>query len=110
LFHPDLRFWLTRGGAALSLVLMLTKPRGWNEAWWTAGGGALMLLFRLETPRQAWHIVRTGQGALLFLLALLLFSALLERSGFFEWSSIQTAPSRTATGDGFTAMAFCWGH
>ena len=77
---------------------MLAKPRGWNEAWWTAGGGALMLLFRLETPRQAWQVVQTGQDALLFLLALLLLSALLERSGFFEWSSIQAA--RLAHGDG----------
>ena len=94
----ELRFLLTPAVAALSLVLMLTKPRGWNEAWWTAGGGALMLLFRLETPRQAWGMLQSGQDALLFLLALLLLSALLERSGFFEWSSIQAA--RLADGDG----------
>lgn len=84
--------------AALTLILVLTRPRGWHEAWWTAGGGALMLLLRLETPQQAWRVTRTGQDALLFLLALLLLSALLERSGFFDWSSIQAA--RLARGDG----------
>jgi len=93
---PHLR--LTLAVAALTLLLVLTRPRGWHEAWWTAGGGALMLALRLETPAQAWRVMRTGQDALLFLLALLLLSALLERSGFFDWSSIQAA--RLARGDG----------
>ena len=67
---PHLR--LTLAVAALTLLLVLTRPRGWHEAWWTAGGGALMLALRLETPAQAWQVMRTGQDALLFLLALLL--------------------------------------
>ncbi len=95
---PPLRLILTLAVAALTLIFVLTRPRGWHEAWWTAGGGALMLLLHLETPRQAWQVTRTGQDALLFLLALLLLSALLERSGFFDWSSIQAA--RLAHGDG----------
>ncbi len=95
---PHLRLILTLAVAALTLLLVLTRPRGWHEAWWTAGGGALMLLLRLETPAQAWRVTRSGQDALLFLLALLLLSALLERSGFFDWSSIQAA--RLAHGDG----------
>ena len=93
---PHLR--LTLAVAALTLLLVLTRPRGWHEAWWTVGGGALMLALRLETPAQAWRVMRTGQDALLFLLALLLLSALLERSGFFDWSSIQAV--RLARGDG----------
>ena len=93
---PHLR--LTLAVAALTLLLVLTRPRGWHEAWWTVGGGVLMLALRLETPAQAWQVMRTGQDALLFLLALLLLSALLERSGFFDWSSIQAV--RLARGDG----------
>ena len=57
-----------------------------------------MLLLRLETPAQAVRVTRTGQDALLFLLALLLLSFLLECSGFFDWASIQAA--RLAGGDG----------
>lgn len=94
----EARVVLTLTVFTLTLVLMLARPRGLHEAWWTIGGGAAMLLLRLETPRQAWQITRTGQDALLFLLALLLFSALLERSGFFEWAAIQAA--RLARGDG----------
>ncbi len=94
----ELRFWLTLAVFAATLCCVLIKPRGLHEAWGAAGGGALMLLFRLETPQQAWRVTRTGQDALLFLLSLLLLSALLERSGFFEWASVQAA--RLARGDG----------
>ena len=95
---PDLRFCLTLAVFAGTMLCVLTKPRGLSEAWWAAGGGALMLLGRLETPAQAWRVTQTGEDALLFLLSLLLLSALMERSGFFEWSAIQAA--RLAAGDG----------
>ena len=94
----DLRFWLILAVFALTLLGILTRPGGLPEAWWAAGGGALMLLLRLETPVQAWRVTQTGQDALLFLLSLLLLSALLERSGFFEWASVQAACM--AGGDG----------
>ena len=94
----ELRFWLTLTVCAVSLLCVLTRPRQIAEAWWASGGGALMLLLRLETPLQAWKVTRTGQDALLFLLSLLLLSALLERSGFFEWASVSAA--RLAQGDG----------
>ena len=57
-----------------------------------------MLALHLETPAQAWRVTQTGQEALLFLLSLLLLSALLERSGFFEWAAIEAA--RRAGGNG----------
>ncbi len=95
---PELRFWLTLIVFAATLFCILTKPRGLHEAWGAAGGGALMLGLRLETPAQALRVTRTGQDALLFLLSLLLLSALLERSGFFDWASVQAA--RLARGDG----------
>lgn len=88
---------LTLSIFALSLVLVLIRPRGWHEAWWTAGGAGLLLLLGGVSPRAAWQATLAGRNVLLFLLALLLFSALLDRSGFFEWASIQAAQS--ANGD-----------
>jgi arsenical pump membrane protein len=85
---------------ALTLALILMRPRGMNEAWATALGGALMLLFRLETPAQAWSTVAQGSDVLLFLLGLLILSDLLRASGFFEWAAILAA--RAAKGDGAT--------
>ncbi|MGI4790943.1 MAG: arsenic transporter [Janthinobacterium lividum] len=94
----DLRLCLTLAVFAATMVCILTRPWGRHEAWWAAGGGALMLIGGLETPKQAWQVTRTGQDALLFLLSLLILSALLERSGFFEWASVQAA--RLANGSG----------
>lgn len=93
----ETRLVLTLLVFSATILLVLIRPRGWNEAWWAAGGALLMLAGRLETPRQAWRATRAGQDALLFLLALLLLSALLARSGFFEWAAIQAA--RLARGD-----------
>ena len=94
----DLRFWLTLAVFAATLLCILVRPRGLHEAWGAVGGGLLMLILHLETPAQAWRVTQTGQDALLFLLSLLLLSALLERSGFFEWAAVQAA--RRAQGDG----------
>ncbi len=92
------RFWLTLIVFAATMLCVLTRSRGLPEAWAASGGAALMLLLRLEKPTDALRVVQTGQDALLFLLSLLLLSALLERSGFFEWASVSAA--RWAGGDG----------
>jgi len=82
---------------AAALLGVLLRPRGWNEAWWTAGGAALLLVLGLVRPGAAWAVTWAGKDVLLFLLALLMLSALLEKSGFFEWAAIQAA--RWAQGD-----------
>ncbi len=51
----------------------------------------------LVTPRDALGVVMSAKSALLFLLALLMLSALLEKSGFFEWAAILAA--RLSRGD-----------
>lgn len=77
---------------------MLVRPRGMHEAWAAVGGGLLMLLLGLETWEQAWSITVQGLDVLAFLLALMLLSALLDASGFFEWAAVQSA--RLANGSG----------
>jgi arsenical pump membrane protein len=57
-----------------------------------------MLALGLCSPRDVVEVTLAGKGALLFLLALLLLSALVEASGFFEWAAIHAA--RRAGGDG----------
>lgn len=91
------RIVLTLGVFALTLAGVLLRPKGWHEAWWTMLGAGLMLLLHLATPAQAARSVWASRDVLLFLLALLLLSALLDRSGFFEWAAIQAA--RQAGGD-----------
>jgi arsenical pump membrane protein len=88
---------LTLGIFGATLALLVVKPRGWNEAVWTTLGGASLLALRFVTPSESLAMVVTSRSAMLFLLALLLLSALIERSGFFAWAAIKAA--RLAKGD-----------
>src|ERR1035437_3403662 len=82
---------------AAMLVLMVVRPRRWNEAWWTVLAGGAMLALRLVTPREALASILAGRNALLFLLSLLALSLLVGKSGFFDWAAIRCA--RMARGD-----------
>ncbi len=82
---------------AATLVLVLRRPRGWNEAWWALGGAALMMGLGLVRPGEAGQTLARGKEAVLMLLALLCLSAVVARSGFFEWAAIVSA--RRAGGD-----------
>jgi len=83
---------------AVTLVCVLRRPRGWHEAYWTCGGAALALGLGLVRPAEALATLEAGREALLFLLALLLLSLLLDKSGFFEWAAIVCA--RASHGEG----------
>jgi arsenical pump membrane protein len=76
---------------ALTLFLVLRKPGGLHEAWGTTIGATLMLALGLVTLPQAWQTIAEGGNVLLFLLALMVLSALLDRAGFFEWAAILAA-------------------
>jgi len=84
----------------LTLLLILIRPCGLNEAWATTIGAALMFLTGQETVQQGIHIAIKGMDVLIFLFALMLLSSLLDKSGFFEWAAIWTI--RWANGNGKT--------
>lgn len=94
---PSLRAATTLILFAATLVLVLRRPRGWNEAWWAMGGAALMMALGLVRGPEAADTLARGKDALLMLLALLCLSAVVARSGFFEWAAIVSA--RRARGD-----------
>jgi arsenical pump membrane protein len=80
-----------------TLVLVLRRPRGWNEAWWALGGAGLMMGLGLVRAPEAADTLARGKEAVLMLIALLCLSAVVARSGFFEWAAIVSA--RRAGGD-----------
>jgi arsenical pump membrane protein len=91
------RILITLAIFAAMLILMVVRPRRWNEAWWTMLAAAAMLALGLVTPREAVGTVLAGKNVLLFLLSLLVLSLLIGKSGFFEWAAIRCA--RVARGD-----------
>lgn len=89
---------ITLGIFILTLCLILFRPRGLHEAWSTILGASLMLLTGRVTFQQAISTSAGGMDILIFLFALMLFSVLLDKSGFFEWAAIWAA--RWAKGNG----------
>jgi arsenical pump membrane protein len=79
------------------IVLMVLRPRRWNEAWWTMLAAGAMLVLGLVTPHEALGAILAGKNTLLFLLSLLALSLLIGKSGFFDWCAIRCA--RIAKGD-----------
>jgi arsenical pump membrane protein len=84
---PDFTHILLFAIISLSILLMLVRPRGIAEAWWICGGSASLLLFRLVPLKLAAHAVAQGTDVYLFLLGMMLLSALARFHGVFDWVS-----------------------
>ncbi|SEG54523.1 arsenite efflux membrane protein ArsB [Bryocella elongata] len=70
---------------ALSLLLMLWRPRDWPEAWWVCGGALSLVVLRLVPVRSAGHAVAEGTDVYLFLTGMMLLSGLAREQGVFDW-------------------------
>ena len=72
---------------AVSILLMLIRPRGIPEVYWVGGGAALLVLLRLVPLRLAGKAVAEGLDVYLFLTGMMLLSELAREHGVFEWVS-----------------------
>ncbi len=72
---------------AVSIVLMLVRPRGVPEVWWISGGALLLLLLRLIPLKLAGAAVAKGTDVYLFLIGMMLLSELAREQGVFDWMS-----------------------
>jgi len=90
---PNVRTALTLVLFAFTLAAVVLRPRRIAAGWFTCVAAAIALALGLVHPHQVWELIVVARDALLFLLALLLLSALLEASGFFEWAAVLAARS-----------------
>jgi arsenical pump membrane protein len=97
---PTTRVVLTLAIVLPTLLATALKPRRISEAWVTSIGAVLLLVLGLVTPKQAFEAAWVGKEALLFLVALVLLSRLVDRSGAFAWAALHAA--RSARGNGMT--------
>lgn len=72
---------------AVTLILVLIRPRDISEAWWAGLGGVVVLVVGLVSLRQAWRILLDTQDALILLIGMMALSAVAEKAGFFEWAA-----------------------
>ena len=71
--------------AALSILLMLLRPRGIPEVVWVGSGALLLVLLRLIPLRLAGKAIAQGSDVYLFLIGMMLLSALARNNGVFDW-------------------------
>jgi arsenical pump membrane protein len=72
---------------AISIVLMLVRPRGTGEVWWIAGGALLLIALRLIPLKLAGRAVAEGSDVYLFLVGMMLLAELAREQGVFDWVS-----------------------
>jgi arsenical pump membrane protein len=70
---------------AVSIALMLTRPRGIPEVWWISGGALLLIVLRLVPLKLAGQAVARGSDVYLFLTGMMLLSELAREQGVFDW-------------------------
>ena len=70
---------------AVSIALMLTRPRGIPEVWWISGGALLLIALRLMPLKLAGQAVAKGSDVYLFLIGMMLLSELAREQGVFDW-------------------------
>jgi len=70
---------------AVSILLMLARPRGIPEVWWISGGALLLIALRLVPLKLAGQAVAKGTDVYLFLIGMMLLSELAREQGVFDW-------------------------
>lgn len=72
---------------AISLVLMLLRPRGIPEVWWISGGALMLIALRLVSLKLAVAAVAKGNNVYLFLTGMMLLAEVARKEGVFDWLS-----------------------
>jgi arsenical pump membrane protein len=70
---------------AVSIALMLTRPRGIPEVGWISGGALLLIVLRLVPLKLAGQAIAKGSDVYLFLIGMMLLSELAREQSVFDW-------------------------
>ncbi len=72
---------------AISILLMLLRPRQIAEVWWISAGAFLLLALRLIPAKLAFSAAKEGVDVYLFLIGMMLLAELAREQGVFDWVS-----------------------
>ena len=87
MISPTLAHVLLPAIAAISIVLMLVRPRNIPEVYWIGGGVLSLLVLRLISLPLAGHALLKAVDVCLFLIGMMLLSELAREHGLFDWLS-----------------------
>ena len=83
---------------AITLILIMVRPKPLNEATAALLGAILMIATSIVSPGQTYEVLKDSANILLFFLGLMIVCAIADRAGFFEWSALKAV--RLANGKG----------
>src|SRR5690242_20185606 len=95
--------------AALTILGILVRPRGWPEATWACIGAVLLLAFRLITLQQAWGAVLKGTDVYFFLAGMMLLAELARRQGLFDWLATHAVTAARGSRTRLFLLVYCVG-
>ena len=87
MFPPAIAHILLVLIVAVSILLMLIRPRDLPEVYWIGGGALLLILLRLIPMELAGKAVSEGTDVYFFLIGMMLLSELAREHGVFDWVS-----------------------
>jgi len=87
MLSPALAHLLVSIIVAVSVALMLIRPRGVPEVYWISAGVLLLLGLRLVTLRLALHAAGKALDVCFFLIGMMLLCELAREHGVFDWLS-----------------------
>ncbi len=87
MLSPALAHLLLSIIVAVSVALMLIRPRGVPEVYWISAGVLLLLGLRLVTLRLALHAAGKALDVCFFLIGMMLLCELAREHGVFDWLS-----------------------
>jgi arsenical pump membrane protein len=90
---PELARVLLWTIVAISIVLMLIRPRDIAEVYWVSGGALLLVALRLIPLGLALRAIGEGYDVYLFLIGMMLVSELARDQGVFDWLACHTVQS-----------------
>lgn len=98
--NPAVAHALAWSISALSILLMLLRPRGIPEAIWLGAGAVLLVLSHALPLRAAGHAIAEGADVYLFLAGMMLLAELAKFYGVFDWLAQRTVRSALAGSGG----------
>ena len=91
----------------LAIVLVMGRPKPFNEATAAALGAVVMLIAGVVSPFQVWDVLQANANVLLFFLGLMIISIMADQAGFFAWCAFKSV--RLAHGRGPALLIVVFG-
>jgi arsenical pump membrane protein len=94
---------------ALSILLMLLRPRNIPEVYWVGSGALLLVVTRLIPLSVAGRAIAKGADVYLFLAGMMLLSELARENGVFDWIASVAVTHARSSGSRLFALLYLSG-